>query len=202
MTMRAPDTLPKEIAGAVNLMAHPAAAGVAFSALGFAIASQMFGVWLGAMTGAAEATQRMFETLGEDAAPPEPARTTKTPTQPARSATITLLADVRSAAAGKAVRTSRKVEVPTVTTGPTKPKAIARPAQPDDLKLIAGISPKLEKVLNGLGVWTSAQIAAWTPEDIAWVENYLSFDGRIGRDEWIGQATNLSGRQGRDARQP
>ena len=53
--------------------------------------------------------------------------------------------------------------------------------------------PKLEKVLNGLGVWTYAQIAAWTREEIAWVDDYLSFRGRIGRDDWIGQAVKLSG---------
>ncbi|MBW8910303.1 MAG: NADH-ubiquinone dehydrogenase, partial [Mesorhizobium sp.] len=73
-----------------------------------------------------------------------------------------------------------------------QPKTISRPAKPSDLKAITGIGPKLEKVLNGLGIWTYAQIAAWTPEEIAWVEDYLSLTGRIGRDEWTRQAAALT----------
>ncbi len=72
-----------------------------------------------------------------------------------------------------------------------QPQAVDRPAMPADLKAISGIGPKLEKVLNGLGIWTFAQIAAWTPEEIAWVEDYLSLKGRIGRDEWTRQAAAL-----------
>ena len=56
---------------------------------------------------------------------------------------------------------------------------------------------KLETVLNGLGVWTFAQIAGWTEQEIAWVEDYLSFKGRIGRDDWIAQAAKLSAKKKR-----
>ena len=73
-----------------------------------------------------------------------------------------------------------------------QPKAIAKPKKPDDLKLISGIGPKLEQVLNGLGIWTYSQIASWGREEIAWVDDYLSFKGRIGRDDWIGQAAKLA----------
>lgn len=76
-----------------------------------------------------------------------------------------------------------------------RPAAIERPERADDLKRIAGIGPKLEERLNGLGVWTYAQIADWTPEQVAWVDDYLSFKGRIGRDGWIAQAAALAGRQ-------
>ncbi|TIP85309.1 MAG: NADH-ubiquinone dehydrogenase, partial [Mesorhizobium sp.] len=72
------------------------------------------------------------------------------------------------------------------------PKAMDRPANPDDLKALSGIGPKLEQVLNGLGIWTYGQIAAWTPEEVAWVDDYLSFKGRIGRDNWLGQAAVLA----------
>ena len=47
-----------------------------------------------------------------------------------------------------------------------------------------------KQVLNDLGVWTYAQIAAWSSEEIAWVDDYLSFSGRIGRDDWIEQAAS------------
>jgi NADH-quinone oxidoreductase subunit E len=73
-----------------------------------------------------------------------------------------------------------------------KPNSMKKPDQPDDLKGISGIGPKLESVLNSLGVWTYAQIAAWTPEEIAWVDDYLQFKGRIERDEWIAQAAALA----------
>lgn len=73
-----------------------------------------------------------------------------------------------------------------------QPKAIDKPDGPDDLKAISGIGPKLETVLNGLGIWTYGQIAAWTAEEVAWVDDYLSFKGRIGRDGWIEQAKGLA----------
>jgi NADH-quinone oxidoreductase subunit E len=77
-----------------------------------------------------------------------------------------------------------------------RPKAIDRPEKPDDLKLISGVGPKLEQVLNGLGVWTFAQIAGWTAEEVAWVDDYLAFAGRIGRDDWLKQAAELAGKAG------
>ena len=58
----------------------------------------------------------------------------------------------------------------------------------DDLKRIRGVGPKLEETLNGLGIYHFDQIALWTPDTAAWVDNYLSFKGRIDREEWIAQA--------------
>ncbi len=46
--------MPKEFAGAVNLMVHPVAGVAAVSALGLGVASQVFGVWMGAVAGAVE----------------------------------------------------------------------------------------------------------------------------------------------------
>lgn len=65
----------------------------------------------------------------------------------------------------------------------------------DDLKKIKGIGPVNENQLNELGIFTFAQIAAWTPANVEWVEGYLSFPGRIGREDWIGQASALQGRK-------
>jgi len=73
-----------------------------------------------------------------------------------------------------------------------RPAEIERPESPDDLKLINGVGPKLEQVLNGLGVWTFAQIAGWQPEEAAWVDDYLQFGGRVERDSWISQAGELA----------
>lgn len=67
-------------------------------------------------------------------------------------------------------------------------------AERDDLKKIKGIGPVNEAQLNELGIYTFAQIAAWTPANVDWVEGYLSFPGRIGREDWIGQARALAGK--------
>jgi NADH-quinone oxidoreductase subunit E len=64
---------------------------------------------------------------------------------------------------------------------------------PDDLKKISGVGPKLEKLLNGLGIYHFSQIAAWTEAEIAWVDNRLKFKGRIERDDWVEQARKLAG---------
>ena len=61
----------------------------------------------------------------------------------------------------------------------------------DDLKRISGIGPKLEQVLIGMGIRTYAQIAAWTADDLAEVDDQLKFGGRISRDDWLGQANAL-----------
>jgi len=203
--------LPKEFAGAINLMAHPVAGASAFSALGFGLASQAFGMWMGVMAGAAHASQQFFVSLAdediEEAAaftPKEKPATTK-----ARATAKTLIADARSIAKELSETTAKLADVSAVkdtakpvlkvvsTEAKTKaelrqPKALERPATPDDLKQISGIGPKLEQVLNGLGIWTYGQIAKLEAGEIGWVEDYLSFKGRIGRDDWIGQAEKLA----------
>ncbi|MEM6385679.1 MAG: 50S ribosomal protein L21 [Pseudomonadota bacterium] len=61
----------------------------------------------------------------------------------------------------------------------------------DDLKRISGVGPALEKKLHDLGITTFAQIAAWSPEDIADFDDKLSFKGRIERDNWLEQAAQF-----------
>lgn len=63
----------------------------------------------------------------------------------------------------------------------------------DDLKQIKGIGPKLEKLCNSLGFWHFDQIAAWTADEVAWVDaNLTGFKGRVSRDEWVEQARVLA----------
>jgi large subunit ribosomal protein L19 len=63
--------------------------------------------------------------------------------------------------------------------------------QPDDLKLIKGITPELESQLNKLNVLRFDQISAFSDDDIANVDEALKLDGRIEREDWIGQAQRL-----------
>ncbi|MEO1107739.1 MAG: NADH-quinone oxidoreductase subunit NuoE [Pseudomonadota bacterium] len=68
----------------------------------------------------------------------------------------------------------------------------ARGGKADDLKMLKGVGPKLEQTLNELGFFHFDQIAAWTPEHVAWVDTRLKFKGRIERDGWIAQAAKLA----------
>lgn len=62
----------------------------------------------------------------------------------------------------------------------------------DDLKLVSGIGPKIEGILNELGIYHFDQIGRWTEDNVGWVESYLSFKGRIQREGWISQAERLA----------
>jgi predicted flap endonuclease-1-like 5' DNA nuclease len=75
-----------------------------------------------------------------------------------------------------------------------RPKGIAaaRSGKADDLQRISGIGPKNEKILHGLGFFHFDQIADWTREQVAWVDDHLRFNGRISREEWIKQARLLA----------
>ncbi len=74
-----------------------------------------------------------------------------------------------------------------------RPMAMNGPVegQPDDLTLVGGIGPKIQSLLNELGVWHYDQIAEWTPENVAWVDEHLNFNGRIVREGWVEQAAVL-----------
>jgi NADH-quinone oxidoreductase subunit E len=76
----------------------------------------------------------------------------------------------------------------------TKPQALEAPkgGEPDDLKRIRGIGRVNEGRLNALGIYHFDQIAAWTRPEIRWVATYLSFPGRIDREDWVGQARILA----------
>ena len=91
--------------------------------------------------------------------------------------------------ADKAEQLSDEKEVPGV-----QPIALPGPVgdEGDDLTAIGGIGPKIEQVLNSYGIYHYDQIAAWTPENIQWVDNQLAFEGRIEREQWVQQAEALS----------
>lgn len=78
------------------------------------------------------------------------------------------------------------------------PKAAKKTAAPkaaagtDDLKRLSGVGPALEKKLLAAGVTTFAQVAAWSEADVAAMDEKLSFKGRIEREGWIAQASELA----------
>jgi len=75
----------------------------------------------------------------------------------------------------------------------TKPEMLTGPVgTADDLKQISGVGPVLESKLNELGVYHFWQIARWSAAEVAWVDDAISFKGRITRDDWITQASKLA----------
>jgi NADH-quinone oxidoreductase subunit E len=215
-------TMPKEMAGAAGLMAHPFAGAAALSALGVGLASQTFGVWMGALAGVAEVSQRLFQPVDDahdgggtftehkrKAATPSARRQnaqnlqreTKEPVAKMAKAEAAVLRMPQAKASkarpmpssgfGTAAVSAEKADA-LLPEDFRQPITAERPSAPDDLKAISGVGPKLEQVLNGLGVWSYAQIAGWTDREVAWIEDYLEFKGRIGRDDWLGQAAALA----------
>lgn len=71
-------------------------------------------------------------------------------------------------------------------------KAAKAEAGADDLTRISGVGPVIVKKLHANGITTFAQIAAWTPEDVAAMDDVLNFKGRIDRDEWLKQAAEFA----------
>ncbi|KKB83786.1 hypothetical protein VW29_14020 [Devosia limi DSM 17137] len=81
---------------------------------------------------------------------------------------------------------------PVAEKGGLAPLFAAQAGAADDLKLISGVGPVLEGKLNALGITRWSQVAAFTAEDIAKVEETLNFKGRVTRDDWIAQAAALA----------
>ncbi len=112
---------------------------------------------------------------------------------------VAVAAAVAAAPAKKAAPKPKKEEAPKAEEKKAAPKKEApKKAAPkaeagaDDLKKLTGVGPALEKKLHENGVTTFAQIAAWGPEEIADMDDKLSFKGRIERDGWVEQAKALA----------
>ena len=200
------------------LMAHPAAAFAAATAIGFGFSTQMAGAFFGAWQSALETTGKVAAAL-DDTPPDEPAPDVDIRPENIRPAVKAFTKPAAGKKAGPTLTVVRPVSEPipasqpvgeaksvgqtksvsqTKPVGETKPAVKAKPAtravKADDLKLIAGIGPKLEQVLNAKGIRSFAEIAAWTDAEIARLDAELGFNGRIGRDDWTGQAKILAGR--------
>ena len=128
----------------------------------------------------------------EAKAPPAPVSPVTAPkpkaaTKPAASAPAKP-ADAKASPAPVAPVTARKPKAA------RKPAASAPGSKPgDDLKRISGVGPKLEQVLNGRGIRRLADIAALGAADVARLDAELGLDGRVARDDWVGQAKALIG---------
>ena len=71
----------------------------------------------------------------------------------------------------------------------------ARGGTPDDLKKMSGVGPKLVAQLHEAGVFHFDQIAAWSEDEAAYMDERLGTRGRIQRDNWIEQANGFASEQ-------
>jgi NADH-quinone oxidoreductase subunit E len=179
------------------LMQHPAAAMAAVTAIGFGMTSQIAGFMLGAMQGLAETAQKTGVAADE--------KPTAKVAEPVEAPVIAVKAApvVKSKLPAKAPSKAQPVKAKPVATEPVavvpvkaeKPKrqkaARVVETQADDLKRISGIGPKLEQVLNGMGVRRYADVALWSDKDVHRFDDQLGFAGRIARDGWVEQAKAL-----------
>ena len=138
----------------------------------------------------------------DDADAPAPAAMPSAAAAAAADATTSTAAKSSEAAAKVAPKKSAPAKQPAAKK-PAAKKAAAKDGAPptlgkpraggaDDLKLLKGLGPALEKTLNGLGIYHFDQIAKWGKTDIDWVDARLRFKGRIRRDGWVKQAKSLA----------
>ncbi|MFI4902316.1 MAG: hypothetical protein ACHP91_02795 [Burkholderiales bacterium] len=72
------------------------------------------------------------------------------------------------------------------------PPLLGGAGAPDDLKLIVGVGPVLERMLHRMGIGSYREIARWSEHDVDAVDARLpEFHGRIRRDAWVTQARAL-----------
>jgi NADH-quinone oxidoreductase subunit E len=141
---------------------NPMAFAMAWTAFGLGVTAQM----LGAMSQA-------FASAGHAAQPKPPAK-------------------AEAPLSSKPKETAKVLSFETAVKAKTPKPAAKSATKPDNLKIIDGIGPKLEQVLNQLGILTFSQIAAWTSSDISRIDDQLKLNGRIVRDDWAGQARKLA----------
>ena len=55
-----------------------------------------------------------------------------------------------------------------------------------------GVSAQQQSTFYSIGIYHFDQIAAWTPENVAWINNYLRLRGRIDDEDWVDQAASLA----------
>ncbi|ASY62392.1 NADH-ubiquinone oxidoreductase chain E [Sinorhizobium sojae CCBAU 05684] len=184
------------------LMTHPAAAVAAATALGFGLSSHFAGMMFGAMQGAASVLQGgVSRPESRRAAEPSASAPARPAKEPPATSVKALPEPAKASPVSAKAPTLPKAEASPTAAAPAaarKPKAPGKQATSaprsravDDLKRISGVGPKLEQVLNGKGIRQLADIAALSAEDVARLDAEFGLDGRIARDDWVGQAKAL-----------
>ena len=116
--------------------------------------------------------------------------------RPARNDRVAAAVAATPAAAPAPAATSATPAASAAASGAgTKPAtlAAARGGQPDDLRQLSGVGPKMEQTLHAMGIFHFDQIASWGPQELAWMDaNLQGFKGSASRDGWVAQAKALA----------
>lgn len=123
----------------------------------------------------------------EPLAPTDPTETVAPQSPAVVEAPITMDSSPAAPAPPPAPEATPVAEASTTEALAPQPTA-AIPEAPDDLKLINGIGPALEKKLNACGVASFRELATLSDADVQRIEAVIKFVGRIRREDWIGQA--------------
>jgi len=190
-----------------KLFAEQAAAMTVFTAYGISVAAQMTGMMLGALRGPTQAQ----ETREPETKPPAEAKGNVVPLRPVQEAkphapvkspvakapvTKAPVAKAPAHKPGTAKPTASRAETAARKVATSKPATKADTASGDDLKRIPGIGPRLEKVLNDRGIARFGDLAALSKAALKKLDDELGLEGRVIRDDWVGQAKVLSGGKG------
>jgi NADH-quinone oxidoreductase subunit E len=194
-----------------KLFAEQAAAVAAMTAFGISVAGQMTGLMLGTLKPAEDKTaDALFEHRPMNAvrtdgnvvhlrAKGAGSKAEVSPTATATSRTEERRREPKAKVASRAMKAAPRRSATTAAVGKPAPGVeVARTASKstpavDDLKRISGIGPRLEKVLNGRGISTYAQIARLSASALKKIDDELGLDGRVIRDDWAAQAKMLAG---------
>lgn len=204
----APSDLSRFAEASSKLFAEQAAAMAVMTAYGMTMAAQMTGMMLGALRGPAspdaseEPAEPKFSPIDRNpAAKVVPLRLQAPKAAEDKSVGAAAAAEKP---AGKAARLVKAKAAPAkARTSEPSPRVAAKTASSptaaadrDDLKRISGIGPRLEQELNARGIVRFGDIAALGKAAVKKLDTELGLDGRILRDDWIGQAKALSGGKG------
>lgn len=161
---------PSILAGAsAKFIADQTAVMTMMTAFGMNLSAQMAGAFMGAV---ADAMEKSGPVAAEPVAP------------------VTVAPDTAEPVAGAAAK-PKKQRADAAKVAPLRVVKEERAPVADDLKKISGIGPRLEKVLNGMGFSTWADIAKWTEAEMREIDDKLGLDNRVLRDNWASQAKAL-----------
>jgi NADH-quinone oxidoreductase subunit E len=179
------------------LMQQQAAAMAAATAIGLSVTSHIAGLMFGAMRGMTGTVQKTAaakeETPVAEAAEPVASGVEAADVAPAAKTETPVKAPIKSKPEKSEPTKAEPVKAAPRADKPQRQKAAAHivETQADDLKQISGIGPKLEQVLNGMGIRRYADVASWSEKDVQRFDAQLGFGGRITRDRWVEQAKAL-----------
>jgi len=151
-----------------------------------------------ATSSAAARTDATATAVSPAAAKPAAAKAAAKPAaKPAAAKPAAAKAAAKPAAAKAAAKpaATKAAAKPAATKAAAKPAVLAkaRAGGADNLKMIKGVGPVLEKALHTTGVFHFDQVGAWTKADAEWFDdNVKGANGRVIRDGWVKQAKILA----------